>query len=223
MARAAEDLGYEYLAITDHSPSVRVAQGLDRRGFLGQMRRIDRLNAKLKTLTVLKGAEVDIHADGTLDLDDDTLAALDIVLVAIHSKFELPARDADAARRRARCRTRRSTSSRTRPAARSAAARRRRSTWRRSCSAAVEHGVMLEVNAQPERLDLDDVRCRAALEGGARITIGSDAHSADELALLPFGVDQARRGWAPKGRRGEHAAAGRVPEAIAREALNGAR
>jgi len=195
MARAAEERGYAYLAITDHSPSVRVAQGLDRRGFLAQMRRIDRLNAKLKTLTVLKGAEVDIHADGTLDLDDDTLAALDIVLVAIHSKFELPARE----------QTRRVVMALSHPSVDVFAHPTGRAIGRRApvafdlaavVRAALEHGVMLEVNAQPERLDLDDVRCRAAIEGGARITIGSDAHSTDELALLPFGVDQARRGWA---------------------------
>ncbi|MFP5356387.1 MAG: helix-hairpin-helix domain-containing protein, partial [Gemmatimonadota bacterium] len=85
MAEAAQAMGYEYLAITDHSPTVRVAGGLDRAGFLRQMRRVDRLNARLRKLTVLKGAEVDIHADGSLDLDDDTLERLDVVVVSIHS------------------------------------------------------------------------------------------------------------------------------------------
>jgi DNA polymerase (family 10) len=93
MARAAEELGYEYLAITDHTQAVRVTRGLDRDGFRQQMRRIDRVNASLRKLTVLWGAEVDIRPDGSLDLDDATLRALDLVVVSVHSAFELSERE----------------------------------------------------------------------------------------------------------------------------------
>ncbi|MBS1240921.1 MAG: hypothetical protein H6R40_348, partial [Gemmatimonadetes bacterium] len=92
MAQAAARLGYEYLAVTDHTPAVRVVGGMDRAGFRRQMKRIDRLNARQKSLTILKGAEVDILADGSLDLDDDTLSALDLVVVSLHSRLTLPER-----------------------------------------------------------------------------------------------------------------------------------
>ncbi len=85
----ASALGYQYLAVTDHTQHVRVAGGLDAAGFRAQMRRIDALNARLTRLVVLKGAEVDILADGSLDLDANTLAALDIVLVSLHSRLDL--------------------------------------------------------------------------------------------------------------------------------------
>ncbi|MFI5312106.1 MAG: PHP domain-containing protein, partial [Gemmatimonadales bacterium] len=97
MARAAEALGHEYLAVTDHSPAVRVTGGLDATGFRRQWKRIDKLNARLRTLTVLKGAEVDINADGSLDLDDATLAGFDVVLASVHSHFDL-SRSAQTAR-----------------------------------------------------------------------------------------------------------------------------
>lgn len=197
MARAAEALGHEYLAVTDHSPSVRVAGGMDAAGFRAQRRRIDRLNGKLRKLTVLAGAEVDILADGRLDLDDATLAGLDVVVASIHSRFNLP--EAEQTRRVLRAITHPSVDILAHPTGRlinrrpgypldlDAAAR-----------AAADHGVMLEVNAQPERLDLDDVAARAAVERGARLVIGSDAHATAELGFLRWGVDQARRAWAEK-------------------------
>jgi DNA polymerase (family 10) len=89
MAEAAEALGYEYLAVTDHSPAVRVVGGLDSAGFRRQWRRIDKLNAKLNRIRVLRGIEVDIHSDGSLDLDARTLAGFEIVLASIHSAFAL--------------------------------------------------------------------------------------------------------------------------------------
>ncbi|HSE27309.1 MAG TPA: DNA polymerase/3'-5' exonuclease PolX [Gemmatimonadales bacterium] len=194
MARAAEALGHEYLAVTDHSPSVRVTGGMDAAGFRAQRRRIDRLNAKLGKLTVLAGAEVDILGDGRLDLDDATLAGLDVVVISIHSRFNLP--EAEQTRRVLRALAH--------PAADILGHPTGRIIGRRAgialdleavARAAAEHGVMLEVNAQPERLDLDDLAARAAVERGARLVIGSDAHATAELGFLRWGVDQARRGW----------------------------
>lgn len=194
MAEAAEAMGYEYLAITDHTPTVRIAGGLDRAGFRRQMRRIDRLNAKLRSLTLLKGAEVDIHADGRLDLDDETLAMLDIVLVSLHAKLDLPA--AEQTRRVVRALSHPHVDVLAHPTGRLIGGRRGAvlaldDVFR----AAADHGVMLEVNAQPERLDLDDVACRAARDHGVRLVISTDAHAAAELRFMRWGVDQARRGW----------------------------
>lgn len=197
MAEAAEALGYEYLAITDHTPTVRIAGGLDREGFRRQMRRIDRLNARLRTLTLLKGAEVDIHADGSLDLDDDTLAALDIVVVSLHSKLDLPAEA--QTRRVLRALQHPAVDILAHPTGRLIGKRRgAQFDTGQVFALAAERGVMLEVNAQPERLDLDDVTARAAVRAGVRLTIGSDAHAAGELRFMRWGVDQARRAWARK-------------------------
>ena len=197
MAEAAEALGYEYLAVTDHTPSVRVTGGLDDAGFRRQMKRIDRLNARLSSLTLLKGAEVDIRADGSLDLDDATLAALDIVLVSVHSHFRLPRPEQTARVLRAL----------RHPAVDALAHPTARLIGRRApialdldavCAAAADEGKMLEVNAQPERLDLDDVATHLAVQRGVTLTLGTDAHAAGELGFMRWGVDQARRGWATK-------------------------
>ncbi len=197
MAEAAEAMGYEYLAITDHTPSVRIAGGLDREGFRRQMRRIDRLNAKLRTLTLLKGAEVDIRADGTLDLDDETIAALDVVVVSLHSKLALP--PAQQTKRVLRALAHPAVDIFGHPTGRLIGTRHgARFDTDAVLRAAVEHGVMLEINAQPERLDLDDVLSRAAVRAGAILSLGSDAHSVAELRFMRWGVDQARRGWVRK-------------------------
>lgn len=194
MAEAARARGYAYMAVTDHSPAVRVAGGLDRAGFRRQWRRIDRLNASFRGFSILKGAEVDILADGSLDLDDDTLAELDIVLVSLHSRLDLPARE--QTRRVVRALRHASVDILAHPTGR-LIGRRPPAAFdlRQVVRAAVEHGVMLEVNAQPDRLDLDDAACRLAADLGATFTISTDAHSAGDLDLMRWGVDQARRGW----------------------------
>jgi DNA polymerase (family 10) len=195
MADAAEQLGYEYLAITDHTPSVRVAGGMDRAGFRSQMKRIDRLNARRRSLTLLKGAEVDILADGSLDLDDDTLQALDLVVVSLHSRLTLPERA--QTRRVCRALAHPSVDVLGHPSARLIGGRRPAALdWEEVYRVARDQGVMLEINAQPERLDLDDVHVRAAIGHGLTLTLGTDAHGTTELGFMRWGVDQARRGWA---------------------------
>jgi DNA polymerase (family 10) len=194
MAEAAEGMGYEYLAITDHTPAVRVVGGLDRAGFLRQMRRIDRLNARLRKLTVLKGAEVDILGDGTIDLDDATLSALDIVLVSIHSKFTLS--PAMQTARIVRALRHPSVDVLAHPTARLINGRAAvRLNFDEVCRVAAAEGRMLEINAQPQRLDLDDLNARAAVALGVTLTLGTDAHAVAELAFMKWGVMQARRGW----------------------------
>ena len=197
MAEAAQELGYEYIAITDHTPMLRIVNGLDRARFLRQRKRIDRLNARLRKLTVLAGAEVDIRADGSLDLDDETLESLDIVLVSLHSKFDLP--KAGQTERVLRAIQHPAVDIFAHPTGRLIGQRRGAAfDLERVAGAAADHGVMLEVNAQPTRLDLDDISCRAAIALGVTITISTDAHSRDELRKMRWGVDQARRGWATK-------------------------
>jgi DNA polymerase (family 10) len=194
MAEAAEALGYEYLAVTDHSPAVRVTGGLDAAGFRRQWRRIDTLNKRLKRLTILRGVEVDIHADGSLDLDDNTLSGFDLVLASIHSAFALDR--AAQTKRVLQAIEHRSVDILAHPTA--------RQIGRRApidldldvvLRAAVQAGVWLEINAQPERLDLDDVACRLAGSLGAEFVVNTDAHSTSELRFMRWGVDQARRGW----------------------------
>ncbi len=195
MVRAAEELGYEYLAITDHSPAVRVAGGLDRAGFRRQGRVIDRLNAGRTRLRVLRGAEVDILRDGSLDLDDATLADLELVLVSVHSHFDLSERE--QTRRVVRAMRHPAVQVLAHPTGRLIGEREairldREAIYRVACA----EGVLLEVNAQPARLDLDDVSARAAVGHGAVLIVNSDAHSVAELAFMRWGVDQARRAWA---------------------------
>lgn len=197
MAEAAEALRYEYLAITDHSPAVRVTGGLDRAGFRRQARRIDRLNARLRSLTLLKGAEVDILADGSLDLDDATLEGLDLVVISVHSALDLP--EAAQTERLLRALAHPAVDVLGHPTGRLLG---RRAPMRfdrdRVLRAARDHGVLVEINAQPERLDLDDLGCRAAIELGVRLVVSTDAHAAAELGFMRWGVDQARRGWAER-------------------------
>jgi DNA polymerase (family 10) len=158
------------------------------------MRRIDRLNARLSRLTVLKGAEVDIRRDGSLDLDDSTMAALDLVVISIHSGFDLPERE--QTRRVLRALEHRSVDLLGHPTGRLIGHRGPvRLDWDRVYAAAAARGILLEVNAQPDRLDLDDVQVRAALEHGVTLAISTDAHAVAELRFMRWGVDQARRGW----------------------------
>jgi DNA polymerase (family 10) len=182
---------------------VRVAGGLDRAGFRRQWKRIDRLNARLLAdghrLTLLKGAEVDILPDGSLDLDDATLDALDVVLVSLHAKLDRP--PLEQTRRVLRALSHPAVDVYSHPTGRLLAGgegRGRRGAaldMEQILRAAADHGVLLEVDAQPDRLDLDDTACRAAVAHGARLVIDTDAHAAAELRFMRWGVDQARRGW----------------------------
>jgi DNA polymerase (family 10) len=194
MARAAQELRYEYIAVTDHSPAMRMVQGLDAAGFRRQGKRIDQLNARSRGLTILKGAEVDIGSDGSLDLDDATLAALDVVVASIHSHFDLS--EQAQTRRIVRALQHPCVDILGHPTGRLLGERRGiRADWAAIFRAAADHGVMVEINAQPSRLDLDDIQARAAVEAGVRLVIDTDAHSTVELKFMPWGVDQARRGW----------------------------
>jgi len=194
MAEAAARRGYDYIAITDHSKAVRVAGGLTRAGFRTQFREIDALQKTLDGLTILKSAEVDILDTGRLDLDEATLAELDLVVVSVHSKFALS--KATMTKRIVRAIQHPRVHVLAHPTGRLIGRREPYAVDMEAViRAASDHGVMLEVNAQPDRLDLNDVHAAMAREAGVPLVISSDAHRVEELAVVRFGVDQARRAW----------------------------
>ena len=194
MARAAAARGYEYVSANDHTKRVSIAHGLDRRRLLQQVRAIDKLNAKLQGIVVLKSAEVDILDDGSLDMPDAVLKELDFTVCAIHSGL-------NRSREKQTGRILRAMDNPyftilAHPTGRLINAREPYDIdLERVLTAARERGRILEVNAHPDRLDLDDEGCRMAKEAGVRLAISTDAHRVADLDLMRFGIDQARRGW----------------------------
>jgi DNA polymerase (family 10) len=194
MADAARARGLEYLAITEHSQRLRMAHGLDAKRLAEQGREIDRLNRAVRGLTLLKGIEVDILEDGRLDLPDSALAGLDLVVAAVHSRFDLPA--AAQTDRVLRALDDPHVRILAHPTGRLVAEREPYDIdLPRVLRKAAARGVALEVNAHPSRLDLTDTHCRMARDAGVLVAISSDAHSTFEFDNLRFGIGQARRGW----------------------------
>src|SRR2546425_4014222 len=196
LARAARDAGLEYVAITDHTVSLAMTGGCDAKKLRRQMREIERLNAKLDGIRVLTGAEVNINRDGTLDIDDETLARLDVVGIAIHSHFNLPRREQTD--RIVRAIRNPHADILFHPTGRVIAKREPYDVDIEAViAAAKETGTVLELDAYPDRLDLRDEDVRRATEAGGPIAIDSDAHTVKHLGFpRVYGVDQARRGWA---------------------------
>lgn len=198
MAIAGREAGLEYLAVTEHSRRLAVARGLDETALARQGEEIDRINDALKGIRLLKGIEVDILDDGRLDLPDPVLSRLDIVVAAVHSRFDLP-RSAQT-KRILRAIDNPHVSVLAHPSGRLLDAREPYDLdMLRVIRHARECGCALELNAHPERLDLADTWCKVAREEGALVAINSDAHSANDFANLRFGVGQARRGWLEAG------------------------
>lgn len=194
MAAAALARGYEYIALTDHSRRVAMAHGLDPARVTRQAREIDAVNSKLKGLTILKGIELDILKDGTLDLPDATLARLDVVVAAIHSFFDL-SREAQTDRL-LRAMKNPHVSIIAHPTGRLIGEREPYEIdMEKVISAAHDCECALEINAQPERLDLNDIHAHMAKSKGAKLVVSTDAHSVNALDCMRFGVDQARRAW----------------------------
>ena len=197
MALAARQRGLEYLAITEHSRRVTMAHGLDPQRLARQIDEIERLNAELSGVTLLSGIEVDILEDGRLDLPDTILSRLDVVVAAVHSKFDLP-----RARQTARILAAMDNPHLLILAHPTGRLIESRPPYDVDLLAMVRkarsRGLALELNAHPDRLDLDDVHCRMAKDEGVLIAISSDAHSTDGLDVLRYGVGQARRAWLEK-------------------------
>lgn len=194
IARAAQKRGYQYVAICDHSKSLKIAHGLDESRLMRQIEEIDRINEKLKGIQILKGVEVDILTDGKLDLPDKVLEKLDLVVVAIHSGFK---QDKEKMTKRiVRALENPFVHILAHPSGRLLGARDPYEVEiDELMEAAKRYGKALEINSTFERLDLDDLHCRKAKEIGIKLGIGTDAHHLDQMWMISLGVAVARRGW----------------------------
>ncbi|HEU5278779.1 MAG TPA: helix-hairpin-helix domain-containing protein [Gaiellaceae bacterium] len=195
MALAARDLGYEYIAICDHTPNVRVVPGLAADDLRRQGEEIARVDEELAPFRVLRGTEVDIRADGTLDLPDDILAELDWVQLSLHAGQRQAGREL----------TRKVTEAMRHPAVRALSHPRGRIINRRppneldlerTFDVALETGVAVETNGLPDRLDLSGPEIKLAVDAGVPIVVSTDAHSVRGLQNMELAVRTARRGWA---------------------------
>jgi DNA polymerase (family 10) len=190
----AKGLGLSYVAITDHSKSLGIAHGLDEKRLKEQGKEIEAINDELEDFTVVKGIECDIKADGSMDLSNSSLADLDIVVASIHSGFK---NDEETMTNRVISAIHNEhVDIIGHPTGRII---QKRKPYPLNLDkvideAAAQH-VSLEINAYPERLDLDDVSSRKTMEAGALVSIGTDAHALNQMEFLPLGVSVARRGW----------------------------
>ncbi|MDA2925477.1 DNA polymerase/3'-5' exonuclease PolX, partial [Acidobacteria bacterium AH-259-L09] len=194
MGDAAVKAKYEYIAITDHSKALAMTGGLDEERLLLHMEKIDQVSSRIPEIKLLKGIEVDILNEGELDLSDEVLSCLDVVIASIHSRFNLSRKEM----------TLRICRALENPYVNILAHPTGRLLTRREpypldleqvIKTARENRVCLEINAYPERLDLNDLHCRMARDMGALISINSDSHSTEMLRYMQYGVFTARRGW----------------------------
>ena len=194
MAEAAQKRGYKYIAITDHSQSLKFAGGLTEERLREQVEEIQKLNQELDDFTVLTGIEVDIKSDGSLDFSDEILSKLDVVIAAIHSGFKQESKVITA--RIIKAMQNRLVNIIAHPTGRLIGYRESYQVdINEMIKVASEIGTILEINAYPERLDLNDVYCWMAKDRGVQLAIETDAHSVDGLEFMNLGVDVARRGW----------------------------
>ncbi len=194
MAQAARERGYQYLAITNHSKRVSMVHGYDARELAAEMDQIDRLNAKLQGIVILKAIEVDILEDGSLDLPDEILQGLDLTVGAVHYNFNLTREE--MTERIIRAMDNPYFNVLAHPSGRLI---QRREPYEvdmeRLMRAAQERGCFMELDAQPDRLDLVDINCKLAKDLGVKVAISTDAHSIADLNFMRLGIGQARRGW----------------------------
>jgi DNA polymerase (family 10) len=197
MAEAAKAHGYKYMAITDHSKNLAFANGLDDKRAVAHIQRIREANEKLNGITIFAGIEVDILADGDLDLSDDVLAQMDVVIASVHSVFnQEPAKMTE---RLLKAVANPNTSIIGHPTGR---LQLRRDAYHFDMdavlAAAAKHKVAMELNSYPDRLDLNDVHLRQAKQRGVKIVINTDSHHTSHLDKIRYGILQARRAWLTK-------------------------
>jgi DNA polymerase (family X) len=197
MGEAARKLGYEYIALTDHSKAVTVANGMDEKRTREQIKKIRAAEERVPGIRLLAGIEVDILKNGKLDLDDEVLAQLDVVVASVHSYMNLGREEM----------TERLLAAIENPYTQIIAHPTGRLVLRREpfaydmekiLDAAERHGVTMECNAYPDRLDLKDTHLRMAKERGVRIVISTDSHTTKNLTCMKYGVETAKRGWLEK-------------------------
>jgi len=197
MAEAAKARDYKYMAITDHSKNLAFANGLDDKRAVAHIQRIRNANEKIDSITILAGIEVDILADGDLDLSDDVLAQMDLVIASVHSVFnQEPSKMTD---RLLKAIENPNTSIIGHPTGRMQL---RRDAYHFDMdavlAAAAKHNVAMELNSYPDRLDLNDVHLRQAKQRGVKIVINTDSHHTSHLDKIRYGILQARRAWLTK-------------------------
>lgn len=194
MVYAAMELGYEYVAITDHSKHLAMTHGLNEMDLAKQIDEIDKINSRLKKFRVLKGIEVDILEDGSLDLPDSILKELDLTVCSIHSHLNF--NRSQQTERILRAMDNKFFTILAHPTGRLI---NQRSPYEidmeRIILKAREFGCFIEVNSYPDRLDLNDVHCKMVRDMGEKVAINTDAHSTNDLNFMRLGVSQARRGW----------------------------
>lgn len=196
MARAAEKRGYKVIAITDHSKSQHIANGMDEKRLAKYLKEIDKVQKKVK-IRILKGSEVDILKDGALDYDNKWLKKLDVVVASIHSGFK--SSKAAMTKRILKAFENPYVNIFGHPTGRKISVRNPYEfDFKKVAEAAKERGIALEIDAQPARLDLKPEQVRQALDIGCKLSVDSDSHSAETLHFMELGVGQARRGWAQK-------------------------
>ena len=201
MAKQAKNLGYQYIAITDHTGQLRIANGLDEKRLLRQMAEIDKINKgfrfQVSGFKILKGCEVNIKNDGNLDMPDEILAKLDIVLAAVHSNFKMD--KATMTKRLIRAMENPHVDVIVHPTGRVIMRREPyQLDFEEIFKAAQKTKTALEINAYPNRLDLKDTDIRQAIEAGVKLVINTDSHNINQLHFMELGISQARRGWAEK-------------------------
>jgi DNA polymerase (family X) len=197
MAEAARDRGYKYMAITDHSKNLAFANGLDDKRAEAHIKKIRAAGKKMEGIIILAGIEVDILADGELDLSDSVLEQMDIVIASVHSHFnQEPAEMTD---RLLRAIANPNTSLMGHPTGRQLLRREGfRFDYDKVFTAAVKAGVAMEHNAYPERLDLCDQHLRMAKAKGVRFIVNTDSHHTSHIEKIRYGVLQLRRAWLTK-------------------------
>ncbi|MGH9707266.1 MAG: DNA polymerase/3'-5' exonuclease PolX [Candidatus Acidiferrales bacterium] len=197
MGEAARALGYEYIALTDHSKAVTVANGMDEKRTLEQIAKIRAAQKRVSGIHLLAGIEVDILKDGSLDLDDEVLGQLDVVVASVHSYMNMERAEM----------TERLLAALENPYTQILAHPTGRLVLRRDpfdydmekiLDAAKKYGVAVECNAYPDRLDLKDVHLRMAKERGVKVVISTDSHTTANLKFMKYGVETAKRGWIEK-------------------------
>lgn len=201
MARAAREMGYQYIGISDHTKFLRIEHGLDERKLVQQRKEIDKLNERFQVsgfgFQVLQGCESNIMNDGSIDIKDEVLAKLDYVIAGIHSNFKMEKNK--MTERMIKAMKNPNVDIISHPTGRIL---RRRDEYQidfdKILRAAKETGTILEINSFPERLDLNDQNIRRAKEAGVKMVINTDSHHKDQLRFIEFGIAQARRGWAEK-------------------------
>ncbi len=197
MAAAAKKMGYEYIAITDHTKSTRIAGGLTEKEALAHMKKIDQANRRAAGIRIIRGMEVDILPDGKLDYADGILKEIDVVFASVHSNFKMGR--AEMTKRIISAMKNRYVTVLSHPTGRLIGERDPYEVdLDEVLKAALDTGTFVELNANPLRLDLDDIHCRKAKEMGIPIVITTDAHSTTQLELMRYGVLTARRGWLGK-------------------------